>query len=461
MAWVSIMSILIGFTVGSQSYFDAWLLPTIPGKPSKIIPIAYDNDKNGETWLQYDDGEANYVLVGLDDADTLCVYFEPPEPCSVLAMEICAMNYYGSANNAVLMFIALTDTDLTLDDWNEYHSGDPIPGPSPILQFVAGPITSKPLSSEEWTWDTLWIPQGNVPDVGTNPFVAGWIKPLNDSSPNPRITPEMDPPWHSIIHRYEPFNGGAPGWYASWHQFWIRALVRIYELPAVNVWIPDTSGMSGDTVLIPILTEDLTGLDVYSVGTEITFDTSVIVACDVINSGCITEDWGPPTYNIVGGNVTIGMAGISPLEGSGPLVYIKFYVVGSPGATTTLHFHEFIFNEGTPSANTIDGSFNISVGIEENITPSVYAIELNSSNPFKGRTVIKYQLPEQTWVTIKVYNLEGRLVATLVNDMHEAGYYALTWYGCDDKGALLPTGVYFCVMQTSNWYALRKMIIIR
>ncbi|RLE43533.1 hypothetical protein DRJ19_02460, partial [Candidatus Woesearchaeota archaeon] len=271
MAWVSIMSILIGFTVGSQSYFDAWLLPTIPGKPSKIIPIAYDNDKNGETWLQYDDGEANYVLVGLDDADTLCVYFEPPEPCSVLAMEICAMNYYGSANNAVLMFIALTDTDLTLDDWNEYHSGDPIPGPSPILQFVAGPITSKPLSSEEWTWDTLWIPQGNVPDVGTNPFVAGWIKPLNDSSPNPRITPEMDPPWHSIIHRYEPFNGGAPGWYASWHQFWIRALVRIYELPAVNVWIPDTSGMSGDTVLIPILTEDLTGLDVYSVGTEITF----------------------------------------------------------------------------------------------------------------------------------------------------------------------------------------------
>ena len=228
--FIGLMGLTITSTLTAKEYTDVWLLPTVPGTPSKIVPVVKGDEKGLDIWLRYDDNEANYLLVGLEDAETLCVFFEPPVTCSILAMEFCAVCYYPTSHTTVKKFIALTDTSLTTDCWNEYHSGAPEPGPSPILEFVAGPVTSKPIDTV-WTWDTLWVDPENIPDVGKHPFVAGWIKVPGDSSPNPRITPNIDPPWHALIYRHEPANGGPPGWYSSWHQFWIRALVRIYEEP--------------------------------------------------------------------------------------------------------------------------------------------------------------------------------------------------------------------------------------
>jgi len=228
-AFIVLTGLLIASVLMAKGYTDAWLFPTVPGTPSRTVPVIKGDEKGVNIWLRYDDNEANYVLTGLEDAETLCVFFEPPAACSVLAMEFCATCYYPTPHTTVEKFIALSDPSLTTDDWNEYHAGTPEPGPSPILEFVAGPVTSKPLSTEEWTWDTLWVDPENIPDVGTHPFVAGWVKTLGDSAPNPRITPEVDPPWHALIYRHEPANGGPEGWYSSWHQFWIRALVRVYE----------------------------------------------------------------------------------------------------------------------------------------------------------------------------------------------------------------------------------------
>ena len=204
------LSLTITSTLMAKEYTDVWLLPTVPGRSSKTAPIVKGDEKQVDIWLQYDDNEANDVLLGLEDVDTLCVVFEPPAACSVLAMEFCAICYYVTSHTTVEKFIAVSDS---------------VSGP---WQFVAGPTPSKPIDTV-WTWDTLWVPFENIPDVGTNPFVAGWIKVLGDSSPNPRITPNVEPPWHSFLYRHEPVSGGPPGWYPSWHQFWIRALVRIYE----------------------------------------------------------------------------------------------------------------------------------------------------------------------------------------------------------------------------------------
>ncbi|RLI49540.1 MAG: hypothetical protein DRP09_20595 [Candidatus Thorarchaeota archaeon] len=229
-AFIVLMGLLVASALMAEGHTDAWLFPTVPGTPSRTAPVVKGDEKQVDMWLRYDDNEANYVLVGLGDAETLCVFFEPPAACSVLAMEFCAALAYPVPPTTVEKFIAVSDTSLTTDCWNEYHAGDPVPGPSPILEFVAGPVTSKPIDTV-WTWDTLWVDPENIPDVGANPFVAGWIKVLGDTVPNPRITPGIDPPWHALIYRHEPANGGPPGWYSSWHQFWIRALVRVYEDP--------------------------------------------------------------------------------------------------------------------------------------------------------------------------------------------------------------------------------------
>ncbi|HID94407.1 MAG TPA: hypothetical protein EYP60_09990 [bacterium (Candidatus Stahlbacteria)] len=127
----------------------------------------------------------------------------------------------------------------------------------------------------------------------------------------------------------------------------------------VDVSIPDTLVISGDTVLIPIKVSDVTGLEIYSVGTVLSFNSTVLQALDATTATTIAEGWGTPTYDIAAGNMTIGMAGALPLSGVGALLYIKFWVIGSHGDTTTIHFEDFMFNEGIPSATTYDGFLTV------------------------------------------------------------------------------------------------------
>lgn len=115
---------------------------------------------------------------------------------------------------------------------------------------------------------------------------------------------------------------------------------------------------------------DVTGKGIYSVGMKLTYDSNVLTATGVRTTGTIASNWGSPTANSGTGQITIGMAGTTALSGSGTLVYVYMYVNGSPGDTTTIHFAEMIFNEGSREATTDDGvlrvcdSFAISGDIE-------------------------------------------------------------------------------------------------
>jgi len=80
----------------------------------------------------------------------------------------------------------------------------------------------------------------------------------------------------------------------------------------------------------------------------------------------------------------------------------------------------------------------------------------NYPNPFNPSTVISYQIPEDDFVTIKVYNLEGREIKTLVHERKEAGYYNLQF-----DGNKLSSGIYICVMMTSRFTKSNKMLLLR
>jgi len=74
-------------------------------------------------------------------------------------------------------------------------------------------------------------------------------------------------------------------------------------------------------------------------------------------------------------------------------------------------------------------------------TPIAYALLGNFPNPFNPSTVINYQLPKASWVTLKVYDMLGRDVATLVDGMKETGYFSVTF-----NGSRLSSGIYFIRM---------------
>lgn len=128
-------------------------------------------------------------------------------------------------------------------------------------------------------------------------------------------------------------------------------------IPVVPVWISDASASPGDTVFVPVMVGDVTGLEVYSCRMTLTFADTVIHAIGTTTDGTIAEPWGPPTWDTTTGRIDIAMAGVSPLAGSGPLVHVWFHVVGTPCDSTTIRFLDFLYNEGIPDDSTHDGLF--------------------------------------------------------------------------------------------------------
>jgi len=80
----------------------------------------------------------------------------------------------------------------------------------------------------------------------------------------------------------------------------------------------------------------------------------------------------------------------------------------------------------------------------------------NYPNPFNPSTKIKYQIPELSFVTIKVYDVLGKEVTTLINEEKPAGSYEVEF-----DASRLPSGVYFYRLQAGSFIETKKMILLR
>ncbi len=98
-----------------------------------------------------------------------------------------------------------------------------------------------------------------------------------------------------------------------------------------------------------------------------------------------------------------------------------------------------------------------SVG-EERAAPNSNFIFLsqNCPNPFNPNTKIEYSIPQISQVQIKVFDVLGNDIETLVNDEKPAGTYELTW-----NAANLPSGVYFYRIKAGDFIQTKKMILLK
>lgn len=137
-----------------------------------------------------------------------------------------------------------------------------------------------------------------------------------------------------------------------------------YRAPStdyVDIWIKENHrGPTGGMITIPVKIGDITNKQIYSVGLTISFNAQVLQAIQANTSGTVAQAWGTPTYEIIPGQIRIGMAGSTALPDSGSLVNIVFNILGSQGQSTILHFNVAMLNEGTPPAQTDDGLFTVS-----------------------------------------------------------------------------------------------------
>jgi len=107
----------------------------------------------------------------------------------------------------------------------------------------------------------------------------------------------------------------------------------------------------------------------------------------------------------------------------------------------------------------------IATGVEEGGGPQApplrSSLMQNMPNPFNPETAIRYSVARTGPVTIRIYNVSGALVRTLVNRVQTAGDHVARWNGTDDHGRALPSGAYFYRLEAERFTDSRKLILLK
>jgi flagellar hook capping protein FlgD len=119
------------------------------------------------------------------------------------------------------------------------------------------------------------------------------------------------------------------------------------------------------------------------------------------------------------------------------------------------------YTTGTSDPVILEGVEVEGTDADENVIPSVTALQGNYPNPFNPVTTIKFGLQEDSYVTLVIFNSKGQVVTTLVEEEMQAGYRSIIWDGRDLQGQSVSSGVYFYKMQAGKYTCSRKMILMK
>lgn len=96
-----------------------------------------------------------------------------------------------------------------------------------------------------------------------------------------------------------------------------------------------------------------------------------------------------------------------------------------------------------------------------NALPSSFELHQNYPNPFNPVTTIQVDIPKHTYVTLVVYDLLGRQVASLVNEIKDAGRYKVRWTAKNNDDYSVSSGVYFYRLRADEYIQTKKLILLR
>lgn len=145
--------------------------------------------------------------------------------------------------------------------------------------------------------------------------------------------------------------------------------------------------------------------------------------------------------------------------------WIQISFIEGNGTSTLINNYSFIDDVTFLPASKVkyrlkqvdyDGSFNYSNEIEIEILPHNFSLSQNFPNPFNPSTEIRYQIAEAGRVTLKVFDVLGNEIKTLVEELKEPGSYFV-----DFNGNNFPSGIYYYRLQTGSYSETKKMILLK
>ncbi len=212
----------------------------------------------------------------------------------------------------------------------------------------------------------------------------------------------------------------------------------------------------------------------YSV-TEVSFPDDMIDAFDLVvrdSAGVVTEfredgDQGPEftaKLAYLGDPDNDGWNEVAlSFQGVDDSTFVFDEVFNPQDSTFTRTVREAHANPSRVFLRVVAGN-GLTVKIEDErvVLPSDYVLEQNYPNPFNPSTTIRFSLPLDKNVSVKVYDVAGRLVRTLVNDrLLSQGAHEVTWDGTNDAGVSVASGTYLYSLEYGNFRQTKTMVLLK
>ena len=125
------------------------------------------------------------------------------------------------------------------------------------------------------------------------------------------------------------------------------------------------------------------------------------------------------------------------------------------------HNSKFYFYPENQNSESVKDKPTDSVKKPTSDIPQKFSISQNYPNPFNARTLFSIRLPQETHVSLVVYNIMGQKVKVLVDDFMTAGIHTINWDGTNKSGQTVSSGVYFYRVVTQKNVVSKKMVLMK
>jgi hypothetical protein len=171
--------------------------------------------------------------------------------------------------------------------------------------------------------------------------------------------------------------------------------------------------------------------------------------CPIFFDGTDVDGSIDVSLALLGGDISIG--------GSGEISTLTFRLLKAGNVSLGFDLIDLRDSENHKLLTEQDaGGYEMVAGI-----PTHYELGLNIPNPFNPITQIAYQLPKAGEVSLKIYNIRGQVVRTLVNEFKQAGIHEVVWDGRNNAGYDVASGIYLYRMKSGDFSAARKMVLLK
>ena len=265
--------------------------------------------------------------------------------------------------------------------------------------------------------------------------------------------------------------GGLPaGWDVTteWQTI-VTLRWTINALGAVNISISDatdaaayfnnhTNAPQGNVTNWVVANEDLGDVSVPVELSSFTVDATGSSVTLNWRTETETENFGFHVYRGLTEQGDYAQINKEIIRGAGNSVQVQNYSYEDLNAQPGNTYYYKLVDVNLNGNKAFHGPISVTVAT---VKPTAYVLEQSYPNPFNPETAIKFSIKEAGKVSLKIYNMQGQLIRSLVDADKSAGSYSMMWNGTNDQGVRVTSGTYLYTLKVNGFETTKKLVFMK